>query len=110
MAGCLVTLFIDWRIAVGYLTGSLLAVLLYHRNDVYWSEILEAGTPKGSRYGFHFLINMAIMAVPMILAALYPQVMNIFAVAVGLMMVKISVVAETLVYRGKGEQTDESSI
>jgi hypothetical protein len=110
LIGCLGTVIIDYRIALGYLVGSLLAVVLYRRNDSYWSEILEAGTPKGSRYGFHFLINLAIMAAPMVAAALYPQVMNIFAVAVGLMMIKISVIAETLIYRKKGEQTDESSV
>lgn len=110
LIGCLATVIFDWRITLGYLTGSLLAVVLYKRNESYWSEILDIGTTKGSRYGFHFMANIAIMAAPMVFAALFPQVMNIFAAAVGLMMVKISVIAETLIYRRKGVRENESSI
>lgn len=110
LAGCIVTVLIDWRITFGYLAGSLLAILLYKRNESYWTEILEIGTPRGSRYGFHFAVNLAIMAAPMIAAALFPQVMNIFAAAVGLMMIKISVVAETLFIHKKGETENESTV
>lgn len=92
----IVTLLIDFRIAAGFLTGSLLSLLLYKRNESYWGEILDIGTTAGSRYGFHFLINMCIMALPMVAAALFPRYLNIFAVAAGLLMIKITVTVEVL--------------
>lgn len=106
--GCVITLCIDRRIFLGYLTGSLLSVVLYKRNESYWGDILDIGTVKGSRYGFHFFINTAIMAAPMVFAALYPQVMNIFAVAAGLFMIKISVTAEELFLKVRGERHENS--
>lgn len=96
----------DMTIALGYLVGGLLAAVLYFRNASYWGDILDMGTVSGSRYGFHFLINMAIMAAPMLFAALYPEILNIFAVAVGLMMIKITVTFEVLFMRKGGAHED----
>lgn len=96
----------DMTIALGYLVGGLLAAVLYFRNASYWGDILDMGTVSGSRYGFHFLINMAIMAAPMVFAALYPEILNIFAVAVGLMMIKITVTFEVLLMRKGGAHED----
>ena len=96
----------DITIAAGYLVGGLLAALLYFRNASYWGDILDMGTVSGSWYGFHFLINMAIMAAPMVFAALYPHILNIFAVAVGLMMIKITVTFEVLFTRKGGAHED----
>ena len=103
-----VLLLWDITIAAGYLAGGLLSALLYFRNASYWGEILDMGTVSGSRYGFHFLINMAIMAAPMIFAALFPELLNIFAVAVGLMMIKITVTFEVLFVKKGG--THENTI
>ncbi len=102
----LVFLFWDITISLGYLVGGLLAALLYYRNASYWGDILDMGTVSGSRYGFHFLINMAIMAAPMVFAALFPEILNIFAVAVGLMMIKITVTFEVLFMRKGGAHED----
>lgn len=103
-----VLLLWDITIAAGYLAGGLLSALLYFRNASYWGEILDIGTVSGSRYGFHFLINMEIMAAPMIFAALFPHILNIFAVAAGLMMIKITVTVEVLFVRKGG--THENTI
>jgi hypothetical protein len=43
------------------------------------------------------------MALPMVLAALFPQIMNIFAAALGLLMIKITVTVEVLLPKGKEE-------
>lgn len=80
-----------------------MCILLYYRTDTYWSDILDSGTTKGSRYMFHFAINYLLMALPMVLAALFPQIMNIFAAALGLLMIKITVTVEVLLPKGKEE-------
>lgn len=102
----IVLLLWDFTIALGYVVGGLLSALLYFRNASYWGDILDAGTVSGSRYGFHFMVNMLIMALPMIIAALFPDVLNIFAVAAGLFMIKITVVVEVLLMRKGGTHED----
>lgn len=98
----------SFSIAAGFLLGSLLSVLLYKRNESYWGEILDIGTTAGSRYGFHFLVNMIIMAAPMLLAVRFPRYLNIFAAAAGLLMIKITVTIEVLLpWKGDShEDTD----
>ncbi len=96
-----ICLFISIPAAIGFVIGSLDAILLYKRNESYWSEILDIGTPVGSRYGFHYMINIALMALPMLVAVLYPQYINVFTVALGLMMIKITVTLQLLLKRGR---------
>lgn len=99
----LVTVIFNWRWTTGFLAGTAMCILLYYRTDTYWSDILDSGTTKGSRYMFHFAINFLLMALPMVLAALFPQIMNIFAAALGLLMIKITVTVEVLLPKGKEE-------
>ena len=96
VVAALITILFDFRITAGFVLGSVLSVVLYKRNESYWGEILDIGTTAGSKYGLHFLVNMIIMAAPMVFAALYPQYMNIFAAAVGLLMIKITLTIEVL--------------
>lgn len=98
----LITIVFNWRWTIGFLVGTGMCLLLYRRNETYWSDILDSGTTKGSRYMFHFAINFLLMALPMVLAALFPQIMNIFAVALGLLMIKITVTVEVLLPKRKG--------
>lgn len=95
-----ITLFFHWQWTTGYLVGTAIAVINYMRNESYWGDILDEGTVKGSRYGFHFTVNMFLMAVPMVVAALFPQYLNIFTVALGEMMIKITVTVEVLLPKG----------
>ena len=99
----LVTAVFNWRWTTGFLAGTAMCILLYYRTDTYWSDILDSGTHKGSRYMFHFAINFLLMALPMVLAALFPQIMNIFAAALGLLMIKITVTVEVRLPKGKEE-------
>ena len=99
----LVTAVFNWRWTTGFLAVTAMCILLYYRTDTYWSDILDSGTTKGSRYMFHFAINFLLMALPMVLAALFPQIMNIFAAALGLLMIKITVTVEVLLPKGKEE-------
>lgn len=101
----LVTVIFNWRWTTGYLAGTAMSILVYYRTDTYWSDILDSGTTKGSRYMLHFAINFLLMALPMLVAALFPQMMNIFAAALGLLMIKITVTVEVLLPKRKGGST-----
>lgn len=100
----LITLFFNWRITTGFLLGAVLAVWLYKRNETYWNEVVDTRS-AGRRTGFfHFLVNYAIMAGAMILAVRLPQAFNVFAVAVGLTIIKLAVIIDNFLPYRKGEQ------
>lgn len=92
--------FIDWRCATGYALGCAIAALLYKRNEGYWNEIVDIGNAKKGTGFSHFLVNYGLMAGSLILCAKLPQYFNIFACAIGLMLIKIGAVAGTL-FQGK---------
>ncbi len=92
--------FINWRFATGYALGAAIAVLLYKRNEGYWNGVVDMGNAKKGTGFTHFLVNYALMAGAMILCAKLPQYFNIFACAIGLMLIKISVTAGVL-FQGK---------
>ncbi len=96
-----ICIFVSIPAAIGYWIGSLDAVLLYKRNESFWGEVLDIGTPVGSNHGLHYMINFALMALPMFAAVRFPQYMNIFTVALGLMMIKITVTFQLLLKRGR---------
>ena len=88
----------DIRYASGFALGAVASVLLYIRNEQFWSGVLDTGTATKYTGIFHFLINYGIMAGVLVLSALKPELFNIFACAVGLLLLKISVIIkETII-------------
>lgn len=83
-------------LGLGYVVGVGMCALLYKRNETYWGDVFDAREKVGYGYFGHYLINLLCMAVPMILAARHPHVLNIFTVALGLLMIKITVTLETV--------------
>lgn len=97
---------IHWQYATGWLLGAAVAVLLYRRNETYWNDVVDTNRNVHRGTGMlHFLGNYALMAGVLVLGALFPQYLNIFASALGLMLIKLSVIAEN-VFPKKGEQTE----
>ena len=90
-------------VASGLALGTLISAILYLRNVSFWNDVVDTGIAGRGTGSFHFLINYALMAEAMILCALKPQYLNIFACAIGLAMVKLSLVVESLLYKGKEE-------
>ncbi len=83
---------------LGFFTGAAGGILLYMRNHRFWNDIVDYGTvPKGTGV-FHFAVNYGIMAGILILSAKYPRYLNIFTAAAGLMIVKITIVTEALLF------------
>lgn len=93
------TLLFDWRMTLGFLLGTGEAYLQYHRTEKFWNGVVDTGSASRGTGYFHFLINYAIMGITLIACALLPKILNIFACAVGMFMIKITSVVEVLVYK-----------
>ena len=97
IAGSAVTVFIDWTLTTGWILGCLISRLLYRRIEIFWNGILDQGystakTGRGNRAG-----NIMIMAGVLVICAVCPQYLNIFACALGMMAIKITSVIDVLI-------------
>ena len=88
--------FIRISFGVGYLSGCLVGLLLYKRNEVYWSGILDGGRAARGTGFLHFLVNYGMMAALLVLAAFFPEYLNIFACAIGMMVIKFTSLIDAL--------------
>ena len=100
---CLITALIDFRIALGFLFGAMGSVLLYLRNVAFCNAVLDEKNTKHLRTFGRFMQSYAIMAIVLIVSAAKPEILNVFAAAFGLMLVKICLILETFYGKeGKG--------
>lgn len=95
---------IHLRYAAGFLIGAIVGVVLYLRNDRFWNGVVDIGNAGKGTGIFHFLINYSLMAGVMILAVRIPSYFNIFTCAAGMMIIKFTVIAESLLPRKESEQ------
>jgi len=83
-------LFIDLSLVYGFILGSFISVILYRMTERFCTAIFNS---KSSNKGFmylNFMINFGLMALTLLICALKPETLNIFAAALGLMIVKAS--------------------
>lgn len=100
--------FIDFRYASGFLLGAIASIVLYKRAERYADSVIyqnQASTPQSI---LNFVNSYAIMAIVLIVAALLPNYLNIFAAAIGMMAIKIAVIIEALT-TGKEEGNADKS-
>lgn len=100
-----VSVFFRWQFAVGYVIGAASCRLLFWRNETFWSDVLDTRIPVGG--GSHFLVNYLLMAVTLMLGALFPEYIDIFGCALGLFSVKLAVVLCEII--GKKEEDHDRS-
>lgn len=98
----IVTLVINFRWTAGWLLGSLVTVLLYKRIESFWNGILDTGYADKKTGRGNYFTNYLIMAAALLICALLPDYLNIFACALGLMAVKFTSVIEVLI-TGRGK-------
>lgn len=87
-------------IGLGFAAGGLVSLAVYKIDERYVDSILETRTP-GKGIPMHVFLGQVLMAAVLILAVKFPQVLNIFAAAVGILLLKITVYIETLTERRK---------
>lgn len=93
------TAFVYRPAGFGFLLGSLTAVLLYKRNEHFWTGVLDQRSATQWTGFFHFIINYLLMGGVMVISALKPEYLNIFACAIGLFLIKITVTIDVLIHR-----------
>lgn len=96
--------FIGIRYAGGFLLGVLGALLLYYRNVTFWNDVLDTGVSEKRTGSLHFVFNYAIMAGVLLLAAFFPDILNIFTAAAGLMIIKAAAVIDSLLPADKNKE------
>lgn len=106
---CLLTVWIDIRIALGFLLGAVGSVVLYLRNIAFCDIILSEKSTRHLKTFGRFMQSYAIMAIILILSAVKSELFNVFASAAGLLVVKVCLILETLTERrGKNEHSTTS--
>lgn len=96
--------FLNYTYATGFLLGAVVSAILYLRNDSFWNDVVDTGVAGAGTGSFHFIINYGLMAGSMILCAKFPQYGNIFACAIGLAMVKLALIVDAIINKGKEEE------
>ena len=96
---CLLTVWIDVRIALGFLLGAAGSVLLYARSVAFCNMVLSQKSTRYLRTFGRFMQSYAIMAIVLIVSAAKPELLNVFSAALGLLLVKICLILETFTER-----------
>lgn len=84
---------------LGFLLGSLTSVLLYKRNETFWTGILNQQSAHQWTGFPHFVVNYVLIAAVLVLSALCRDYLNIFACAAGLLLIKIAVTIDALLHK-----------
>ena len=103
LAGCLL-FFWKFPYGMGFLTGTILSVIIYEWNVHYWNGVLDTGHARRGTGFPHFLINYALMGGLMLGAVYKPEILNIFTTAIGLMSVKSAIIVKELIFRKEAVQ------
>lgn len=93
--------FIDYRITLGYLLGACASLVTLKRIERFCDAAIRARYSSNVRAFGGFMVNYMIMAAVLTAAAVFRNVFNIFAAALGLMAIKLSVILESVIYREK---------
>ena len=96
--GCLSGIY-HYSCLFGFLLGIGVALLLNYRNTTYWNDVLDTKIARKGIGTSHFMVNYLIMAFTLILCAFYPQYLNIFLCALGMSLIKISIILNEVVLK-----------
>ena len=95
----LIGVLTDWRIASGFILGGAISVLLYWRTTMFCDQVLDQQASGKLGLIGHFLFSYLLMAMPLLISALVPEVFNIFAAAGGLFLMKIVLILYSILER-----------
>lgn len=89
--------FIRWQFATGFLLGAIVSFITYKITEMFCDNALDTQNPSGSMG--HFMINYGIWAVALVVCAVNPNYVNVIACAIGITAIKISIIVESLIFR-----------
>lgn len=95
----IISAIIDYRIACGFLLGALTSVFLLKRIERFCDAVIDMNHASNKQAFMNFMLNYLVMGAVLLISALLPNIFNIFACAVGLMAIKLSVIIESLLYK-----------
>ncbi|MCR5373578.1 MAG: ATP synthase subunit I [Solobacterium sp.] len=90
---------------LGFGLGAAASLLIYKKIELMCDTLIQRQEAGRIQVYSGFLVDYAIMAAVLILAAKLPDWFNIFAAALGLGLIKITAVAE-LLFSGKGDANE----
>lgn len=105
LLGTVIPLLFDYRISLGFLLGSIEALIHYKRLEHFWNGVIDTKVSHASTGLGHFALTFLMMAGVLLLCAFIPDVFNIYACAVGMILVKIATYVDLFVKRGKNDDT-----
>ncbi len=97
--GTIITVVIDYRISLGYLLGSLEAWIHYKRLEKFWNGVIDVGVSHKSTGVMHFAITFALMACVLLICAFLPNIFNIYACAVGMLLIKVTTYIDLFIHK-----------
>lgn len=97
LVGTIVPLFFDFKISLGFLLGSIEALVHYKRLESFWNGIMDAGVSNKHTGIMHFGFTFMLMAGVLLICAFFPNIFNIFACAIGMILVKITTYIDMLI-------------
>lgn len=100
--GTIIPLCIDFRISLGFLLGSVEALVHYKRLESFWNGIMDVGVSNKHTGVMHFGFTFALMAGVLLICAFFQNIFNIFACAVGMILVKITTYIDMLIPTKEG--------
>lgn len=85
---------IQWQFMTGYLLGCGASALVYMNTVHYVDKTIAAQMPSGTV--FHMAMNYMIWIAVLVLSAVLPQYLNVLFCALGLFMIRISLIIDEL--------------
>lgn len=83
----LICLFFDWRISSGIMIGVLSSFLYFYILNINFKINEDGNISKGGVFGY--FARILVLAVPLLIACLLPDIFNIFGAFAGVMVFRI---------------------
>lgn len=89
-----VLVLFHWQWMTGYLLGCAASALAYKNTEHYVDQTISARMPAGT--AVHMMLNYTIWTAVLIVSAVLPQLLNVLTCALGLFMIRITLITDSL--------------
>jgi hypothetical protein len=103
IAGAVIFAFVGRAYLLGFLLGAAAGWWLFRSTADYWNDVVDTGFASAGTGSGHFLLHYLVMGGVLVLCALQPAWFNIFTCALGMVVLKISVILDAALEK-KGEK------